>query len=173
MDILGRILIALIAAASIAGPVFGDEISASADHIVTDDNPTLPYVDRQTPVFTTRVSGDIISWSMVVRQDRTGGASEGTITVDVKSKLPFARTLVAATLKNGAKLDIDRVKTVSESCQPSDDCQVTQHLVAGITGEQLLSAKGGPLVVTVASEAPFEIEFPAWVTRTLAQAIAP
>lgn len=177
MNILGRVLIAPTAAASIAGHALGDEISASADHIVTDDNPSLPYVDHQTPVFTTRfttrVSNDIVSWSMIVRQDRKSGDSKGTITIDIKSNLPFARTLLAATLRSGEKLDIDRVKTVSESCQPSEDCEVTQHLVAGITGEQVLLAKGGPLAVTVASEAPFEIEFPTWVTDKLARAIAP
>jgi hypothetical protein len=165
-------LFAVLLAAATALPASAYEIVGPDSPVAIKDDPTKPYLTYFSPVFLEDGRKDVIKWRMMLRHDRVGDHAVGTILIEIRSNVPYPQLILAATLPDGDKLTIDRATSASESCPKSERCEIFQKVFLEITGEQVLATNGKALKFKVASDRPFEIEFPEKVISRISQLLA-
>jgi hypothetical protein len=163
MKCVGKLLVVLLVAAT-ALPTSAYEIVEPFSSVMIKDDPTKPYLTYFSPEFIEDGADDQINWRMILRHDRVGDHAVGIIIIEIRSRDPSPRAMLAATLPDGGKLTIDRVNSTSKSCSAEERCwvfqKIYQKVLLEITGEEVLAANGKALRVKIGGDRPFEIEFP-------------
>jgi hypothetical protein len=165
MTNIGRLFL-LLATMAIALPAFAYE--ADSEGVAILDDPRKPYLRYFTPKYTEN-GHETITWRMIVQHDRSGGRAAGVVVIEISTKLTAPQTVLAATLADGDQLMVDRVKSASEPCHKGDHCEIFQKIFLNMTDKQTLAANGRAMRIRIASDRPFEIEFPDKIMRRLNQ----
>jgi hypothetical protein len=163
---IGRLILVLVTMAN-ALPASAYEVTGGWG-VATVNDPTRPYLKYFTPSYA-EDGDEFIEWRMIVQHNRAGGHAAGTIVIEIRTKKAVPQTVLAATLVDGEQLTIDRVKSASEPCVPGGHCEIFQKVFLDITDQQILATNGKALRVRIASDRPFEIEFPDKIMTRLSQ----